>query len=259
MALLQIQNNVESNFDPEKALEWLNRYWHVSWMFSVAYLFLLFAGERWMKDRQPYNLRKPLLMWNTGLAVFSIVGFFRSETPDLAKRLVINGIEDVSCYTTAFKTPQNCLWLYLFALSKIIELGDTAFIVLRKTQLNFLHWYHHITVLVYSWYLFTFQPASGVVFHSMNYAVHSIMYSYYAIKAAGYRVPSQLAMVITILQMLQMVGGITFNVTAYLALQRGEDCQFRYELFVFGMAIYMSYLCLFGNFFYKRYIGTYRA
>ena len=29
-----------------------------------------------MKDREPFNLRKPLVLWNVGLAVFSIVGMF---------------------------------------------------------------------------------------------------------------------------------------------------------------------------------------
>ena len=246
-------SHIETSFDTVATLQWQNRYWHTSWIASIIYFVILYFGTRWMKDREPYRLRLPLVLWNIGLAVFSIVGFWRSETPELAMRLVTKGIEDVSCYTTSFVTPKRCFWLYLFSLSKIIELGDTAFIVLRKTPLNFLHWYHHITVLVYSWYIFTFQPASGVVFHSMNYAVHSFMYSYYAVKAAGYRVPSQLAMVITILQMLQMIGGIVFNVTAFNVLQRGEECQFSYQLFVLGMIIYMSYLALFGNFFYQRY------
>ena len=32
-------------------------------------------------------------------------------------------------------------WTFMFALSKVPELGDTLFIVLRKQPLIFLHWY----------------------------------------------------------------------------------------------------------------------
>ena len=31
-------------------------------------------------------------------------------------------------------------WSSLFVLSKVPELGDTIFIILRKQQLRFLHW-----------------------------------------------------------------------------------------------------------------------
>ena len=39
----------------------------------------------------------------------------------------------------------------------------------------------------------------------MNYSVHALMYSYYAVRASRVKVPKPLAMVITLLQLLQMV------------------------------------------------------
>jgi hypothetical protein len=41
-------------------------------------------------------------------------------------------------------------WSLAFAISKFVELGDTLFIVLRKRELIFLHYYHHVAVLVYT-------------------------------------------------------------------------------------------------------------
>ncbi|VDL66713.1 unnamed protein product [Nippostrongylus brasiliensis] len=43
-------------------------------------------------------------------------------------------------------------WACMFAFSKIAELGDTVFLVLRKRPVIFLHWYHHAVVLVYCWH-----------------------------------------------------------------------------------------------------------
>jgi hypothetical protein len=59
------------------------------------------------------------------------------------------------------------------------ELFDTAFIVLRKKPLIFLHWYHHITVLLYCWHAYAVRASSGLYFIAMNYSVHAIMYFYY--------------------------------------------------------------------------------
>lgn len=42
--------------------------------------------------------------------------------------------------------------LQMFVFSKVPELGDTVFIILRKRPLIFLHWYHHVTVLLYTWH-----------------------------------------------------------------------------------------------------------
>ena len=40
----------------------------------------------------------------------------------------------------SFQVKVSSFWSWLFTLSKIPELGDTLFIVLRKQQLIFLHW-----------------------------------------------------------------------------------------------------------------------
>ena len=77
----------------------------------------------------------------------------------------------------------TALWTWLFVLSKLPELVDTVFIVLRKQKLIFLHWYHHITVLIYCWYSFSQYTAPARWFVVMNFIVHSIMYTYYAFKA----------------------------------------------------------------------------
>ena len=194
-------------------------------------------------------------MWNAGLAAFSVIGFLNTDSLGLARRWVVDGIEEISCHTEIYDLPSQALWGILYCFSKPIELGDTAFIVLRKTPLIFLHWYHHITVMIYSWYCTPLGCATNHVFMSMNFFVHFLMYSYYTIKASGYRISSLFAQVITFLQMMQMVGGMAINIMAYRALRRGEVCAFTYDSFYIGMVVYTSYLILFANFFYQRYLN----
>ncbi len=52
--------------------------------------------------------------------------------------------------------------LYLFFLSKILDLADTFFIVMGKKwkQLSVLHVYHHLSVLFVSDDLLFFPPVS---------------------------------------------------------------------------------------------------
>ena len=245
---------VEYRFDVQRCLSWMTRNWSLSLYISALYLLLLFLGRRWMEGRRPYDLRRALVMWNTGQAAFSVFGTI-GITPCLISILYNKGIVESVCDEETWMVPEVWIWAFLYALSKPVELGDTAFIVLRKSPLKFLHWYHHITVFIYSWYAMgaDIRPA-GHWFASMNYFVHAIMYSYYALRAGGFRVPSRVALLITLLQLLQMFVGVYINVLAYVTGLSREDCRMQDMTFFVGMVMYVSYAILFLNFLYHRYI-----
>ena len=151
--------------------------------------------------------------------------------------------------------PVVAFWSSLFKISEIIELGHTVFIVLRKQALIFLHWYHHITVLVYTWYGYTVRTSSGRWYLAMNYAVHSVMYSYYAMRALKYRAPKWVRMGITIFQLSQMVVGVTIGVYVYKLKQANIPCGVSDNSFKHSFIMYLSYLFLFAKFFYDAYIS----
>jgi hypothetical protein len=93
----------------------------------------------------------------------------------------------------------NALWFYYF--SKVIELFDTIFMVVRKrfTQITFLHVFHHSTMLLNWWIAMTWTPVryqyflilldenfffqSGQAWFGpvLNSIVHIFMYSYYGL------------------------------------------------------------------------------
>jgi elongation of very long chain fatty acids protein 6 len=143
----------------------------------------------------------------------------------------------------------------LFVFSKLVEFGDTFFVIMRKTPLNFVHWYHHTTVSIISWHSLSIKSGPAHWYCAVNYVVHSVMYSYYVIKSTGFRMPSAVAMAVTMLQMAQFViGMIVSSTAAYVYLYQGQFCFVNVTNILLGTAIYSTYLALFGNFFFHRYI-----
>ena len=133
----------------------------------------------------------------------------------------------------------------LFIYSKPIELFDTAFIVLRKKRLIVLHWYHHITVMLYAWYSYKLKNAAGLWFIAMNFTVHAVMYCYYALVAA--RTKPSWDYIVTAMQISQMVVGVLVCVMVpYYANYSDLGCKgmtaFSYAA---GVIMYSSYLLLF--------------
>ncbi|XP_068182730.1 very long chain fatty acid elongase 6-like [Antennarius striatus] len=242
----------ERRFDQRRAIEWMQANWSAAFMFSALYAALVFGGQRYMKLRPKMHLRRPLVLWSLSLALFSIIGAVRTGRY-MFHILSIGGFRRSICDQSFYSGPVSRFWAYAFVLSKAPELGDTAFIVLRKQRLLFLHWYHHITVLLYSWYSYKDMVAGGGWFMTMNYGVHALMYSYYAMRAAGLHVPRPFAVLITSAQICQMVMGLTVSTLVYRWMQQG-DCPSHLDNVAWATVMYLSYLLLFSNFFYHAYL-----
>lgn len=132
---------------------------------------------------------------------------------------------------------------------------DTVFVVLRGQKLILLHWYHHASVLIFTWYCYADEASTGRWYSNMNYSVHAIMYTYYALRALGVRIPRQLAMSITISQIAQMIMGTFVTFYAFYAKSiKGRSCDISMSTLYFGVAIYISYFVLFAQFFIATYM-----
>ncbi|XP_033644135.1 elongation of very long chain fatty acids protein 6-like [Asterias rubens] len=244
----------ERQFQPGPNLIWFYNNWQLSIVFSVLYVVLVFGGRRLMQSRQPFDLRLPLAVWSAALAAFSWMGMIRFATGTFSI-LRTHGLDATICNPVLFKGMAG-FWLWIFTLSKLPELIDTAFIVLRKQNLIFLHWYHHITVLMYSWYSYPQTVALAGSFCLMNFTVHSLMYSYYAIKASRLlRIPNWVGLVITTLQITQMLVGCVVNGYAYWKIRNGGYCSTNEQNMTVSSVMYFSYLVLFLNFFIGRYLS----
>lgn len=242
----------ERNFDEKAFHGWMTAYWTSSFWYAAVYVVLIFAGRRYMADRPRFDLRWGLVLWSGFLAVFSVCGAART-VPELVYVSWMHSFQYSVCIPSYFYGP-TAFWAYTFVISKVYELGDTAFIILRKQPLIFLHWYHHITVMIYVWYSYTDHTAPGRWFTAMNYAVHSFMYTYYMIRALRFRIPRFVSVFITSIQIAQMVMGLTVNCWSYFYKLQGIYCQQSYENMRYSTMMYVSYFFLFAYFFYGAYL-----
>lgn len=244
----------ESKTFVDACSDWMKDNWLLSVMCSIIYVVLIFTGKLYMQDKQKLDLRLPLIFWNMFLATFSICGTIRMW-PEFIYTFNTRGFVYTLCdYQCAYGI--TGFWTFLFILSKLPELVDTLFIVLRKQELIFLHWYHHATVLIYCWYSYKEHNATGRWFVCMNYLVHSIMYTYYAFRAMRFKIPRFISQVITVSQIIQMVAGLYVNYTAYTIKRESPSlqCHNTYESILSGSIMYLSYFILFFNFFINAYI-----
>ena len=135
------------------------------------------------------------------------------------------------------------------------ELFDTFFIVIHKKPLIFLHWYHHITVLLYCWHSYVTTSPPGIFFVVMNYSVHASMYFYYFLMAVRLRPKWFNPMFITAFQISQMIVGVAVTLVAFYYYMKKDDrsCKIERENNTAAFVMYGSYLFLFMQFFVGRY------
>ena len=205
-----------------------------------------------MRNRQPFNLKYFLFSWNFILAVFSILGAVRIFS-EFVKSLN-RGLNFSICSVEFYDNERTALWAFLFAFSKLFELGDTSFLVLRKRPIIFLHVYHHVTVFIYCAYAYADFVSTGRWYGAMNYYIHSIMYAYYALTSLKlFRVPKVINVSITSLQMLQMIAGLLITMVVIKYKLSGLECNQSMINAVLVWLMYFSYFLLFLQYFNKTY------
>ena len=131
----------------------------------------------------------------------------------------------------------------------------------------FLHWYHHVTVLLYCWHAYTTSAPSGLFFSTMNYGVHAIMYMYYFLMATKLKPKWFKSIYITVAQISQMVVGLGITMLGFYYYgttvqgANGEDrmCMIKKDNNVAASIMYGSYLVLFCQFFGQKYLRVKKA
>ena len=108
--------------------------------------------------------------------------------------------------------------------------------------------------MIYTFYTFAEHGSGGRWYAVMNYCIHAIMYTYFALRAIRLPMPSFFRISVTSLQILQMVIGLVVSIGVYVIKYSGGDCHQSYLSAVAAILMYGSYLILFANFFRQQYL-----
>jgi hypothetical protein len=221
-----------------------------------AYVVAIWSIKYVMANKKPFDLQTPLIVWNAILAVFSIAGFVRM-TPTFLDVIHKHGLQHTYTHISAIQKDSVAgYWTFLWVVSKIPELIDTLFIVLRKKPLMFMHWYHHAVTGYFAFVTFYEDNAYMIWVVWLNYFIHSFMYSYYCARALNYKIPPQFAQLLTGAQIVQFL--ITHAVMGHLLVLMMNNPSNKYAVtykgFAIGAVMELSYLMLWFRFYYISYI-----
>mmetsp|Transcript_3335 Transcript_3335/g.7823 ORF Transcript_3335/g.7823 Transcript_3335/m.7823 type:complete len:283 (-) Transcript_3335:71-919(-) len=248
------------------AVGFYNKYSLFLALAAALYYPVIFGIQYYLKDRKGFDLGGAksvasinwIFWWEVALAVFSIWSALHVVPMMLAPLLEGRSWEEAICEHRTHQDPR-AFYMFLFTVSKVPEFGDTLFVVLRKRPLILLQHYHHLTTMLYSWYstvrVWRYNNVNAF-FSGMNLVVHSVMYSWYAATRTGWRSPKPLMMLVTVLQLLQMIGGVF---AIYISIYGNHPaCGKWIEEEPYGVYactfMYTSYLILFGKLFVENYI-----
>lgn len=190
-------------------------------------------------------LKYPWVFWCLSLSIFSTLGTYY-----LGKYFLFNKGENIL-------DTEYAIWYHLFIISKLPELFDTIFIVLRSKPLVMLQYYHHWATLAIAFYFTRFQCSEATPFMFMNYFVHMFMYFYFAMYQFIPKIMKKFGTFVNIIQTLQML------IATYILLDiwyytRELNCLYEmnkrefYNIFIYATVMYISYFILFINLFMER-------
>ncbi|XP_017125874.1 elongation of very long chain fatty acids protein F [Drosophila elegans] len=223
----------------------------------VAYLlFVLKLGKIFMKNRQAYDLRTVLKVYNIFQVLYNGIYF-----GVVFYYLFIAGICNLHCmesFPQGHERKQIERVLHAaYLINKVLDLMDTVFFVLRKSykQVTFLHIYHHV-FMSFGSYALTRYYGTGGHFNAvglLNSLVHTVMYFYYYLSSEYPQVKSNIwwKKYITLTQLCQFL--MLLSYATYVRFF-STNCGVPHGLLYLNMLQGLVFMYLFGNFYIQAYL-----
>ncbi|XP_026279516.1 elongation of very long chain fatty acids protein-like [Frankliniella occidentalis] len=213
--------------------------------------FALSLGPRLMRHREPFKLDKAMLVYNAVQVLWC--AYLIKECFRLGWGSTYSWLCEPLSKTSLPSDYEAAHTVWLYFILKIVDLLDTAFMVLRKNfrQISFLHVYHHTAMVIAMWIAVKLCPGGHHTFLGFqNCIVHCLLYGYYFVSLVEPRVKSAWwKKYITLIQMVQFGVNVVHELSPFLI--PGCDVDRR-----IGAAIIAQNICMlafFGEFYHKNY------
>ncbi|XP_050520253.1 elongation of very long chain fatty acids protein 4-like isoform X2 [Daktulosphaira vitifoliae] len=228
--------------------------WPISSILVIYLLFVLKVGPMIMKKRKPLNLKMVMLFYNIIQTIFNgymVLLFF--ITPGAISYHFKYLCNPLPRNANVFLMHELNKASWYFFISKVIDLLDTVFFVLRKkqSQVTSLHVYHHVNMAITCWAYLKFIKGEQLLFGGLlNSFIHVIMYSYYFLSALGPHMQKYLwwKKYLTRMQIVQFLIIMTYEAGLYVF-----DCKFPKLFVMYVIADLTLFLYLFIMFYIKTY------
>ena len=149
-----------------------------TWSLIAFYVYFVKSlGPKLMKNVEPFALRRIMLIYNFTMILVNAFFFYQIiYVFNFGRDLNLFNFERVDKHDTSPKTMRIIRLAYLFFISKLVDLIETVFFVLRKkhNQISNLHVYHHSVVPLMSHLAIKVSPIGGpgTMFPLLNTLVH---------------------------------------------------------------------------------------
>jgi len=227
---------------------------------TIGYLFLKPLLKRSpLVDKTKGAYKTSMILYNVIMAVFSLACFIATTVAlgwdrGYGKPLLDwAGDTPSELYTNSCPSPVYSSYLFTMAAkafyySKYVEYLDTVWLVIKGKDVSFLQTFHHFGAPWDVYLGIQFANEGLWIFVFLNAFIHTVMYTYYAITAAG--VPYPAKPLITAMQITQFLAGFTV-VYPYKDIACFRADQGMMISWVFNYVYVGGVLALFMRFFYQ--------
>ncbi|KAF8371620.1 hypothetical protein PRIPAC_78049 [Pristionchus pacificus] len=247
----------KDEFSYDRAQRWMLEHEIFSIQVVVLYLMTVFMLKQFMNNREAFKLEGAIKSWNLIIATLSGI-CAAGMTAEFFTTLFGRGINASLCSSTdTFFHGSTGYFLWCYHIIRLFEFTDTLFIILRKQPLLFIHWFHHALTLYVSWFCYARPSPLSRYGIYLNALIHTVMYTYYFLRASKIRLPLFVAKAITSAQIVQFVFAFWSIIQpSIMKFGLGMPCELDTQTLLASGFMDVCYLYLFVQFYLNKYNET---